>query len=252
MFSIKHAKCPKCNKEAGPIDFLAHHIRKRWYKLWGGKKNVYKTKCPACKNYFPLDATECSHCKTNVALFPLFFAAARPYIKMVVRIKERVERISAAEAFLIRLSYFVGSVLVVLFLVNKIESEIERGNIMRMMIAAFASLFYIAVSLLAFSWILPKDIAATVTRLKPILKISFAVNYLSLVLMLILISDLWATKAWILIATFFVTILAVWFSGTFGVSAWMDGVAILSGMYAKPRPERRRGREDTHRPNQLD
>ena len=252
VFSIKHSKCPKCNRAAGPVDFVKHHAKNRWYKLWGGKKRVFKADCPACSEPFPLDATQCPHCKTSVTLFPLFLDVARPYLRLVDAIKNKFENLSPTQAILLRISYFVASIFIVFLLVNKIEDEVNKGNMGKMIIAAFASVFYIGVSLLALSWLLPADIGILVKRLRPMFKISLAINYLSLVLALVLITDRWSTKAWILIGTFFISIVATWFSVNFVVPSWFNAASILSGTYGAPEPDpNKRGRTSTHRPNIL-
>lgn len=252
VFSIKHAECPKCKRAAGPVDFVRHHAVQKWYKLWGGKNRVFTTECPACKKPFRLDATECTHCHTSVALFPLFLDAAKPYLRMILAIKEKLENLSPAEKFLIGVSYFIASVLLIIALVNKIEAEIVKGNIARMGLAALAAIFYIAVSLLVFSWIVPKNIAEVARRLRAIYKISLFINYLSVVLLLVLATDHWSTKAWILIATFFISILGIWFSGGFVIPASENATAILTGTYTTPPADpNKRGRDSTHRPNRL-
>jgi hypothetical protein len=252
VFSIKHSKCPKCNKDAGPIDFVTHHIAKRWYKLWGGKKRVFTTECPACKQPFRLDATECASCHTSVALFPLFLNAARPYLKLIEKIKWKLENLSRAQKFLISVSYFLASIFLIIALINRIETEIDKGNIAKIGVAALGSVFYIAVSLLVFSWIVPKNIAELASRLKAIYKVSLFINYLSFVLLLVIATDHWSTKAWILIGTFLISIVGIWFSGGFVIPACMNATAILSGSYATPQPDpNHRGRNSNHRPNRL-
>lgn len=252
VFSIKHSKCPKCNRDAGPIDFVTHHIAKRWYKLWGGKKRVFTTECPACKQPFRLDATECTNCHTSVALFPLFFDAARPFLRMIEKIKEKIENLSPAQKFLISVTYFLASIFLIISIINRIEAEIVRGNIGKIVVAAFASVFYIAVSLLVFSWIVPKNIAELASRLRGIYKLSLFINYLSFVLLLVIATDHWSTKAWILIGTFLISIVGIWFSAGFVIPACMNATAILTGSYAAPQSDpNHRGRNSTHRPNRL-
>jgi hypothetical protein len=220
--------------------------------LWGGKKRVFTAECPACKKPVRLDATECAYCHTSVALFPLFLDAARPVLRMIENIKEKVDNLTPAQKFLISVSYFLVSIFIIIALINKIEVEVNNGNTAKIGLAALASVFYIAVSLLVFSWIIPKNIVELVSRLRPIYKVSFFINYLSVVILLVIATDLWSTKAWILIGTFFISIIGIWVSGGFVIPACRNAPAILAGTYGTSQPDpNHRGRHTTHRPNRL-
>lgn len=243
--------CPGCGKPTAAVDFLLQPLRNTWHRLWGGKDHVFKADCPRCHTPFELSCETCPACGEPVDVVALFTDFATPLVDFMVSVRKRAERITPFEAWVIRFSHFVVSISVLGLLMGIAEDRFVNGS-GEWFSAAFSTAIYLGMSLLILTWILPPNVAPAFARLKVLTKLSFFLNYLAMVFGIMLTSDHWRARSWLLIGTFASSLVGIWLASRLILPAWATAGGILSGTINKvPEDEAWRGRRKAHRPNRI-
>lgn len=243
--------CPGCGKPTAAADFLLIPLRKTWHRLWGGEGHVFKADCPRCHAPFELSCETCPSCGAPVDVVALFTDFATPLVDLMVALRQRAERITQFEAWVIRFAHFIVSISVLGLLMGIAEDRFVNGS-GEWFSAAFSAAIYLGMSLLVLTWILPPNIAPALARLQVLTKLSFFLNYLAMVFGIMLASDHWRARSWLLIGTFASSLVGIWLASRFILPAWATAGGILSGTITKvPEDEAWRGRRKVHRPNRL-
>jgi len=248
--SLSTTTCPLCRKPTDALAVLAGPIRKRWHNFWGGQDKVFTSTCPHCKATFNLTADTCPNCRADVSAVALIIDYATPLLRFCIAARKKVENLTPFEAWVIRTSYFLVSLSVLGLLLSTAETKFVSGN-GNWISAALSTAIYLGMSMLILTWIVPKNVGSVLARLKVLTKISLFLNYLSSIFAVMFITDHWRMRSWMLIGTFAISIVGLWFASIF-INNWNRAGEFISGTYNQPPEDPAfRGRRKTHRPDQL-
>ena len=234
-FSMMETTCPSCQKPVGAADFVRLKIQERWYRFWGGKRRVFKADCPGCNEPVSLDFSACPSCGFEVGFMPMLNHHITPLVSAFVAIRERLNRTTPAEALAIRWGFLMVSIAVLGLLIGAVEDKFVNGN-GNWITAGLATAIYLGSSLLVLTWIVPPQLASLLARLKVLTKFAFLVNYFSGVFVILLVTDHWRVRSWLLIGALFASVVGVWLASNILLPKWLEAGAIISGKLPQSGP----------------
>lgn len=245
--SFSATVCPVCGQKLSPIALLSFYMRKfssalkhSWHSLWGGKDRVFTMICTRCKNPIPINQTQCPSCGLQVHLAFLF--SESPRAKKFTNLLHRIY----ARRKLIVFSYFVASLCLLWFVLATAEEKFA-GQTGPWILAAVSTVFFISISFIILPWFIKPGTFRLLATLPAFAKLSIFLNYITAIFLIMIASDIWKTRAWLLLTVFAALILAIRLFAEYLQPTWN-----LLGQFFDPPPSDPRQRRDGYRGRQAD
>ena len=230
--------CPACGASTSADAYLAGYFakasagcKKAWHALWGGPDKVFTATCPRCAEAIPFNASECPLCKLPICLTFLFAWYFEPVLRIVLRIRAFADTGTPFQKWLVRFVYFIASVTVLWLVLIKAEAKFT-GQPGGWLLSALAGVLYVSVSLLILPWLLPQGALRLLATTRPLFKLSLFINYVTAVLAVLVASDIWKVRSWLLLTTFLVSLAGAHFFIHFVHPTW-----VVLGETLDPQPD---------------
>lgn len=200
--------CPSCGASVSVGSLLSIYFGKVsaaltsvWHSLWGGHDKVFTAGCPRCGESIPFSVSECPLCKLPIRLSFLFAWYGEPLLRLLLRIRAFADTATPFQKWMVRFCYFVASAAALWLVLLKAEAKFE-GHGGGWIVAALSTAIYVSISLVVLPWLIPRGTIRALSTIRPLAKLSLFLNYITLVLSVMIASDVWKVRSWLLLTTF--------------------------------------------------